>query len=296
MKLAVSTYSLWQWCSRQKKTLKQAVDWIGQSSGATGIEFVGLDTFIGNNSASKAATFRKQCEKLGLTICSYCTPAQLLVPPAEQKKQIAHVKHEIDVAVALGCPSMRHDITTGFQNFPKYKGKQGFAEALKIVIPAIRELADYGQSKGIKTSFENHGFYMQDPKRVEQLLKKVNHPNFGLTIDMGNFLCVDADPVEAVKQLSPYVIMAHAKDFHVKPKKQSPGPDWFDTPKSIALRGAIAGHGVVDIPAQLKLLKKAKYDGWLSLEFEGMEDPTRAVKLGIAYLKRELEKIGALDE
>jgi sugar phosphate isomerase/epimerase len=296
MKLAVSTYSLWQWCSRRKQSLEQAVEWIGQSSGASGIEVVGLDTALGNNSAHKAAAFRKQCEKLRLTICSYCTPAQLLVAPDEQRQQIDRVKHEIDIAVALGCPSMRHDVTTGFQNYVNYEGPQTFAAAMNIVIPAVREIADYGQSKGIKTSFENHGFYMQDPKRVEQLLTAVNHPNFGLTIDMGNFLCVDADPVDAVKRLAKYVIMAHVKDFHVKPKKQSPGPDWFDTPKSIALRGAIVGHGAIDIPAQLKLLKKAKYTGYLSLEFEGMEEPTRAVKLGIDYLKRELEKIDALEE
>ena len=48
---------------------------------------------------------------------------------------------------------------------------------------------------------------------------------------------------------------------------------------------AIVGQGTLDLPAQIKLLKRAKYDGFLSLEFEGMEDPRDAVRLGLAYLR-----------
>jgi sugar phosphate isomerase/epimerase len=65
-----------------------------------------------------------------------------------------------------------------------------------------------------------------------------------------------------------------------------PPSGWFATPARIALRGAIVGHGAIDVPAQLTLLKAAKYDGWLSLEFEGMEDPITGVRLGLEYLRR----------
>ena len=123
---------------------------------------------------------------------------------------------------------------------------------------------------------------------VEKLLQTVDHPAFGLTIDMGNFMCVNADPVAAVRQLLPYAIHAHVKDFHIRPKKTMPPSGWFATPTPIALRGAIVGHGAIDIPAQLKLLKRAKYAGWLSLEFEGMEDPELGVREGLKFLRREL--------
>ena len=71
---------------------------------------------------------------------------------------------------------------------------------LKHIVPAIREITEYGASKGVKTSLENHGFYMQQSTRVEKLIKAVKHPNYGLTIDLGNFLCVNEDPVQAVKR------------------------------------------------------------------------------------------------
>jgi sugar phosphate isomerase/epimerase len=85
--------------------------------------------------------------------------------------------------------------------------------------------------------------------------------------------------------------MAHAKDFHVKPKKEMPPAGWLHDADAIALRGAIAGHGVLDLPAQLKLLRKAGYDGYLSLEFEGMEEPTKAVTLGLEYLRSVLKSL-----
>ena len=162
---------------------------------------------------------------------------------------------------------------------------------VREVTPAIREVADYGAGKGVKTSLENHGFYMQAAERVEKLLGTVKHPNYGLTIDLGNFLCVNDDPVAAVKRLGKWVIMAHAKDFHVRPKKTMPGSGWFATPTDVALRGAICGHGVIDVPAQLKLLRRAGYDRWLSLEFEGMEEPAKGVTLGLEYLRREMAKL-----
>ncbi|MEO7158349.1 MAG: sugar phosphate isomerase/epimerase, partial [Vicinamibacterales bacterium] len=134
-------------------------------------------------------------------------------------------------------------------------------------------------------SLENHGFYMQASQRVEQLIKSVAHKNYGLTIDLGNFLCVNENPTDATRRLAKYVIMAHAKDFHMKPKTQMPPTGWFATPTDIALRGAIAGHGVLELPAALKLLKRAGYDGYLSLEFEGMEEPAKGITLGLEYLK-----------
>ena len=185
---------------------------------------------------------------------------------------------------------MRHDVTRG----PKEDSQMTLSDVLKQIAPAVREITEHGAKRGVKTTLENHGFYMQTAERVEKLIQAVGHANYGLTIDMGNFLCLNQDPVDAVKRLAKYAFMAHTKDFHVKPKSTMPPSGWFATPTEIALRGAIVGHGVIDVPAQLKILKDAGYNGYLSLEFEGMEEPTQAVRLGLEYVKKQLEAIGAL--
>ena len=279
MTLAVSTYSLWRWRRENNRSLEHALERI-KSFGVQAVEFapIGPDA---DDLPRRVAGIRKRCDRLGLRVCSVCVGAELLAPSRQQKKVVERLKRDVEVTQVLGALTMRHDVTRG-------EGARSFPATLKSVVPAIRAVADFAAGKGIKTSLENHGFYMQASTRVEQLIKAVDHENFGLTIDLGNFLCVNENPTDATKRLAKYVIMAHAKDFHVKPKQHIPPTGWFATPTPICLRGAIAGHGVLDLPAQLKLLKKAGYDGYLSLEFEGMEEPTEAIALGLDYLRKIL--------
>jgi sugar phosphate isomerase/epimerase len=293
MQLAVSTYSLARWRSENHKSLEDSLAWIADA-GIGAVEFAGVDEKSKDDPIGRARQLREECAKLGLKIAGYCVGAELLVPTEKQREVVRDINRHVDVAAELGAPSMRHVVTRGFGEHAKnLSGTKTFSTAVKHVVPAIREVADYAAAKGVKTSLENHGYYMQQATRVEKLLRAVDHENFGLTIDMGNFLCLNDDPVAAVKRLAKFVIMAHAKDFHVKPKKQMPASGWFATPKNICLRGAIAGHGVIDIPAQLRLLKRAGYDGFISLEFEGMEEPATAVRLGLDYLREQLKAVGA---
>ena len=255
------------------------------------VEFAGLDAKAKENPIKRAAQLRRHCEKRGLAIAGYCVPGEFLLPPQAQRLAIEQTKREVDVAAELGVKTMRHDVTRGWSDQAKTLGMSPtFNNALKVIVPALREIAQYAQARGVKTSLENHGFYMQRPDRVEKLLLAVGHPNYGLTLDMGNFLCVNEDPVKAVARLAKYAIMAHAKDFHVRPKKDIPPSGWFRTPTAIALRGAIVGHGAINIPKQLAILKKTGYSGYVSLEFEGMEEPAMAVKLGLEYLQIQLKK------
>jgi sugar phosphate isomerase/epimerase len=294
MKLCVSTYSLARWRNENNKTLEDSIDWIADA-GVPAIEFSGLDAKAAENPLKRARELRKRCERRGLHLAGYSVGANLLCNPTEQRKMIERVKLDVDTAAELGAKNMRHDVAYGFNDANKdLKGPKTFAHALKVVVPAIREITEHGAKRGVKTSLENHGFFMQASDRVERLIKAVGHKNYGLTLDMGNFLCVNEDPVKAVARVAKYAIMVHTKDFHVKSKATRPPTGWFDTPTEIALRGAIVGHGVIDVPQQLALVKKAGYKGYLSLEFEGMEEPAMAIKTGLDYLTRELKAIRAL--
>ncbi len=294
MKLCVSTYSLARWRNENNKTLEDSIDWIAEN-GVKAIEFSGLDKQAEANPLKRAAALRKRCEKRGLHVAGFSVGANLLLNPTEQRKVIEKVKRDVDIAAELGARNMRHDVAYGFNDANKdLKGPKTFAHALTVVVPAVREITEHGVKCGVKTSLENHGFFMQASERVEKLIKTVGHKNFGLTLDMGNFLCVNEDPVKAVARVAKYAIMVHTKDFHVKLKKLRPPTGWFDTPTEISLRGAIVGHGIIDIPKQLALIKKSGYKGYLSLEFEGIEEPTMAIKTGLDYLTQELKAIKAL--
>jgi len=294
VKLAVSTYSLWQWRNQNNKTLEDSIDWVADQ-GVGAIEFSGMDEKANGRKIARAEELRARCEKRKLHIAGYSVGGEYLLPPDAQRKAVADTKAEVDVAAAFGVKNMRHDVSRGWgDNAKGLKGPKTFDASLKVIVPAVREITEYGAEKGVKTSLENHGFYMQASERVAKLIKTVNHKNYGLTMDMGNFLCVNEDPVKAVQRVAKLAIMVHVKDFHVKDKAKRPPTGWFDTPTKIALRGAIVGHGVIDVPKQLGIIKKAGYKGYLSLEFEGIEEPAFAIKTGLAFLEQHLKAIKAL--
>ena len=298
MDLCVSTYSLAKWRRNEGATLEHCLDWLA-GLGLHQVELSGLGEQPYKNPIQRARTLRKRCDRLGLQVASYCTGGELLQPPNDQRREIGRIKEQIDIAAELGAPSMRHDVTKG----PRNGQSLGFKSVLKRIAPAVRELTEHGQQQGVITSLENHGFYMQTVERVSALIEEVDHDNYGLTIDLGNFLCLNQDPVDAAKRLGRYVVMAHAKDFHIKKKKDAPPPapqingqnqlgaGWIHTPTTIAIRGAVTGHGDLNLPAQLKALDRAGYDGPLSVEFEGLEEPRQAVRLGLAYLEQQLEAL-----
>ena len=65
-----------------------------------------------------------------------------------------------------------------------------------------------------------------------------------------------------------------------------PGEGSFRSRGGNFLRGTIIGHGNVPVKQCLHLLKAAGYDDTISIEFEGMESPVTAVRIGLANLKK----------
>jgi sugar phosphate isomerase/epimerase len=296
MKLAISTYSLSSWSGGLKtRTLEEVIAKIAEFD-VVGVEFCDFFGDAHNNPFHKIDLVNKRVAKTGLLPAGYATGWEFLVPLEEQKRRVDFIKRQIDVASALGCKTMRYDLTGGWGPHAKdVPGPRTFANALKHLVPVVREIADYGQVKKVVTSIENHGWYMQNSKRIEKLILAVGHKNYRLTMDMGNFLCVNDNPTKAAQLLAKYACMVHTKDFHVKKKGTQPPNGWFETASDLALRGAIVGHGVLEIPKQLAALKKANYKGFLSLEFEGIEDPIFAINSGLAYLRRELKALKAIE-
>ena len=135
--------------------------------------------------------------------------------------------------------------------------------------------------------FENHGFFCQDSDRAEKLLNAVGSENFGLLMDIGNFLCADDDPAKAAGKLAPYAIHVHLKDFFVRSGKlPNPGMGWFCSRSGNYLRGTIVGHGDVPVQQCIRVLKNNGYKGNFSIEFEGCEENIFALQAGLDNLNR----------
>ncbi|MCK9524714.1 MAG: sugar phosphate isomerase/epimerase [Limnochordia bacterium] len=287
MQIGVSSYSYIQSSLDIFEVIKEA-----KRMGFDVIEFAGFPNLPeGETALSFAPKVRAACDEMGIKVANYTIWADFINgSDGDLVAEIERVKDEVRVAQILGAPGMRHDSTWGW---PKTKtGAKGFDDALPILIKGCRAITEFGAELGIKTMVENHGFFCQDSERVEKLVNGVDHPNFGILLDMGNFLVVDEDPTEAVGRLMPYTFHVHAKDFHVKSGNEpSPGQGWFLSRGGNYLRGAILGHGEVPILQVLRIMKNADYSGVLSIEFEGMEDPLKATPIGLENLKHYVASV-----
>ena len=255
------------------------------------IEFAGLTPPEGISALDFAPTVRGACAQAGLPIVNYTIPADLLCgSDGNLTTEVRRLCAEVLVAEALGAPGMRHDAGWGF---PKgHPGPKSFEAALPRMAEGCRAVTEFAAARGIRTMVENHGYFCQDSDRMEELVEVVGHPNFGALVDIGNFMCADEDPAQAVARLAPHAFHVHVKDFHWKSGNgPDPGEGWFPTRAGNRLRGAILGHGEVPVAQCLRLLKEAGFDGVLSLEFEGLEDPIKGIAIGLANLRRAVEEV-----
>lgn len=290
METGVSSYSFMR-SIHQGELDQLSVIRKAKEMGFDAIEFAVLQLPQGETPLSFAPKLKEECHKVGIKIVNYAVSADFLNGSGgDLNAEIERTKEEVKVAKILGCPVMRHDAAWGFPK--EHKGKRNFEDALPRLIAGCKAVTEFAADLGIKTTIENHGFFCQDSERVEQLINGVNHPNFGLLLDIGNFLCVDENPGQAVGRLAPYAFHVHVKDFHVKPGTASnPGEGWFRSRGGNYLRGAVIGHGEVPVIQCLHILKNSGYDGTISIEFEGLEDSITGVGIGKTNLSRYIKEV-----
>ena len=287
MKYSVSSYSYSKLVNAGEYTELGLIA-LAKEMGFDGIEFAEIHAPEGKDKIDYAKMLNAEAKKHDIEIAAYCIGANLIY---DSEKEIERLKGEVDVCAALGAPVMRHDATGGYNGEDKKKGL-GFNNALPVIAAGYRAVTEYARTKGIKTCIENHGFFAQDSVRIEAIVNSVNSDNFGALVDIGNFMCADEDPAIAVGNVAPYAVHVHAKDFHFKKGGELVPPDgFFMTRGGNFLRGAIIGHGAVPVMQCLRILKNAGYNGFVTVEFEGMEDAVTGVKCGLNTLKKAEELI-----
>jgi sugar phosphate isomerase/epimerase len=279
MKIGVSSYSFSS-LVRSGSMGFSAIPEKAKELGFDVLEFSTLTVPDGRTTAEYAEELAGECRRVGIEVGNYTIAADFINgrggPP---EHEVERLRGELDVAKILGSPGMRHDATWRFAGT--------FDQALPMLAEGCRAVAEIGASMGIRTMVENHGYFAQDSDRMERLVAEVDHDNFGILIDMGNFLCADEDPACAVGRVAPFASHVHAKDFHVKPGSDpDPGRGWFRSRAGNWLRGAIIGHGVVPVAQCLGIVARAGYAGTVSIEFEGIEDPIVGLSIGLENLKR----------
>jgi len=293
VKLGLSTYSLMNAIKAGEMTVLDAIQWIADN-GAEHVEIVPFGyQLVGNNDLIDA--IRKKAEDVGIEISNYAILADLLKEDKEEyEAEIKRLMGEVDIAHRLGVKLMRHDVSS-FRRPLEQNTIVHFERDLPRMVEACRRIADYAARYGIATTVENHGFYVNGSDRIERLITAVDRPNYRQTLDVGNFWCMDENPVVGVKKTIKYAVMVHLKDFYFRKGSQFAGNSqlfrcdsgtWFRTYTGNLLRGSIVGDGDIDLWEVMRVIKHSGYDGYISVEFEGMEDCRLSCRISMENARR----------
>lgn len=128
---------------------------------------------------------------------------------------------------------------------------------------------------------ENHGLFAGRSDQVADVIRRVNSSALRSTFDTGNFLLVGQSPNEAIDQLKDNVKHVHVKDFL---KVEETGKGVLRALNGDYYLGKTAGEGEVDLRYIFNELNQNGYSGWLTVEFEGIEEPSAGSIQAVDYV------------
>ncbi len=296
MDLGFSSYSFYQKLRTGAMSLLDVVDWVAASEGEhLEIATVSLSQDMTNDTSTLVSdpdfvrVLGAKARSAGVPLSNLVIPANFLTDtPEDYDREMNRVKDHIRVADVLDIRLFRHDVVAWAHRDTDIAD---YERSLPVLVDACSEIARFAAGYGITTSVENHGMMVNASERVRRLIYLVNEPNFKTTLDVGNFLVVDEDPVSATIQNIPYASIVHLKDFYIRPQRDDPGPGWLSTAGGSHLLGSIVGYGDMNMRGVLRAVVASGFDGYVSIEFEGIEDCMLGAELGLANAKRILDEV-----
>lgn len=292
MKIGVSNWSYFQsWRKGQSvpEFIREA-----KAAGAEGVEL--LDFFYNEPDkdrilvfdplyiAKKRAEIQQALDESGLPVPIFSVANNFAKhDPNERETEVQKIVFGIGEALHYGAGVVR--VFAGDVN-----DTVNFVQARGYIVEGLARASQFAHDKGIQLALENHGTLAGRSEQVQGLIEDVRtmseNDALGANPDTGNFMIVGQNSAQAIEHVAPLAYMVHFKDFVQAPE----GHEGFtyDTLDGKHLVGAAVGEGEVDLESCMRSLKASGFDGWLSVEYEGEEDPLTAVPRCIANAKKYL--------
>ena len=270
-KIGVSSYSFWHFDENSKPSMSFCIENAARM-GFDGIEFLLVQMSSVDN--SHLQKLKKKAFHAGLDIMGLSTHQGFLNPSENYRNEnISKTIDQIEIAYKLGIPTMR--INTGrwgtsesFDALMANKGIEppisGYTETdgFPWVIDSIEKCLPTAEKCGVVLGLENHWGLGISAKNVKKIIEEINSPWLKATLDTGNFL---EDRDNQIKNLAPYACLVQAKTYYG-------GGVWYTLD--------------IDYESIGKVMRDNNYKGYISLEFEGNEDPMTAVPKSLEILRK----------
>jgi len=274
VKLALSTYSYWHF--REPKMPVETVITRASELGVSGVDI--LHRQMDDESPAYLHHLKRHALLNGMDLISLSIHQSFVSPDADtRRKNVEHTRHCIELAAKMGIPSIRLNsgrwgTVSSFDQLMALEGKEpplpGYTEtdAFGWCIDCIEQCLPAAEWHGVVLALENHWGLTRTPEGVLQIVNSINSPWLGVLMDTGNFL---KEPYEDLRMLAPYAVLVHAKTYYG-------GGEWYTLD--------------LDYDRIAEILAEANYSGYVSLEFEGKENPETGIPKSIALLRAAFEK------
>ncbi len=270
VRFGVSTYSFWQF-REEPAPIEACIDHAARM-GFDGVEILQVQ-MMGDEANGRLQRLKRQAHSLGLALCGFSTHQGFVSPdPAVRQENIDKTLHSIDLAYRLGIPTMR--VNTGrwgtSKDFDELMANRGIEprlpghtddEGFAWVIKSLEKCLPRAEECGVVLGLENHWGLGRTAAGVMRIVEAIDSPWLRTTLDTGNFL---EDMLPQMERLAPTACLVQAKTY-------DGGGKWYTLE--------------IDYRRVAEILRHARYQGWVSLEFEGKEDPLQAVPRNLAMLR-----------
>jgi sugar phosphate isomerase/epimerase len=269
-RIAVSTYSFWHF--RGKPVPIGTCIEHAARMGFDGVEI--LHRQMANEEHAYLQRLKRLAFTNGLDLCGFSTHQGFVSPDREQRQRnIDHTIRCIELAYRLGIPTMR--VNTGrwgtIRSFNELMQRRGVEprlegytddDAFRWVIDSLEQCLPKAEQCGVILGLENHWGLARTAAGVLRIVRAISSPWLQVTLDTGNFL---EDPYERLAALAAHTVLLQAKTYYG-------GGEWY------ALD--------LDYPRIADIMRKHDFRGYVSLEFEGKEDPLSAVPKSLSLLRK----------
>ncbi len=268
-RIGVSSYSFWGFNREDLRPIDVCIEHAARM-GFDGFEI--LQRQLISTDPAELMKIKRRAFLLGIDLMGYSTHQGFLSPDKEKrKKNVDDTTACLEQAYQLGIPTMRVNSGTwgtskSFDELMANRGEEkpleGYNEedAYGWVIEAYQELAKEAGKRGVVMGLENHWGLGRTVEGVKRVVEAVDSPWLRVTLDTGNFL---EDPYDRLAALAKETVLLQAKTYFG-------GGVWYTLD--------------LDYDRIAKIMREANYAGYVSLEFEGKEDPLTAIPKSLELL------------
>jgi L-ribulose-5-phosphate 3-epimerase len=268
--IAVSTYSFWRFKDDSKLSIERCIDEAARM-GFDAVELLHIQMDGEDNATLQR--IKQRAFVNGVSLCGFSTHQGFVSPDAEvRQKNIDHTIRTIELAYALGIPTMR--VNTGrwgtTKNFDELMANRGIEpmlpghtedEGFDWVIGSLEKCLPTAEKCGVTLGLENHWGLGRTPEGVMRIVGAVDSPWLRCTLDTGNFL---DDPYEKLELMAPQTVFVQAKTYYG-------GGIWYSLD--------------LDYSRIAQMLHRHGFAGYVSLEYEGNDPWETAIPKSLAVLR-----------